>query len=213
MAPRGARGLFHPPPFWPKPDLPSTSSRSWPPGQRPCVLSLPGPLGMDCSGNRPFLGRANSEEGREGSRSCTEGSAGRRVPEWASKLAKTDGGVAQRVSVPGMGGEGTWSLEQEGPEECQASGLCAPSPSLRGLPSGGPGGEQFWRDGQNPAAGDPWGCRHAHATRAGILGATLHPTRPPCPKHCVSRRSSVCKTRAAWRGEESITRGDYSLLG
>lgn len=143
MAPRGARGLFHPPPFWPKPDLPSTSSRSWPPGQRPCVLSLPGPLGMDCSGNRPFLGRANSEEGREGSRSCTEGSAGRRVPEWASKLAKTDGGVAQRVSVPGMGGEGTWSLEQEGPEECQASGLCAPSPSLRGLPSGGPGGSSF----------------------------------------------------------------------
>ena len=36
-------------------------------------------------------------------------------------MAKTDGGVAQRVSVPGVGGEGKRSLEQEGPEESQVS--------------------------------------------------------------------------------------------
>ena len=42
-----------------------------------------------------------------------------------------------------------------------------------------------------------------------LLCTRLHPHA----LNCVSRRRSACKTRAAWHGEESITRGDYSLLG
>ena len=181
MVPRGAGGLFHPPPFWPKPDLPSTSCRSWPPGQRPCVLSLPGPLGMDCSGDRRPPSGKGQRQGRPGRQQEPHRGLCRHADPWgASNLTETDCGVAPRVSVPGVGGEGTWSLEQEGPEECQVSGLWAPSPSLRGLPSGGPGGAVLERRSA-PSSWGPLGLRACPRRKGWHSGCNSAPDSTPTP--------------------------------